>query len=983
MSQMKFFDLINEIDLLLLRKPTDEDCLTQLVKLVTDDGLRRYFFDHLENPEWIGPLKSKGFFSNPPKPNRDEDRGTIGFPPWPESRYLARMASLSPETVTEVLLQIPDTDNVSVLEDLVDAALKMPPDIVARLVEKATEWARSPYQLLLPRKLGSLIAHFAKGGQVAASLDLAGILLEVLPDPTQKDKSETEGGYRLPPQPRARFDIWEYQKILEKDFPELVKLAGLPAFQLLCDLLETTVRLSQRRTDNKGPEDYSHIWRPAIEEHEQNQLYRLEDMLVSGVRDTAVFLAETKKTEVSELIKILEGRPWKIFWRMALHIIRLFSDEVPNIVASKLTDQELFDDYVMRHEYALLSDKCFGSLSPEQQQVILSWIKKAPDLQDFIESREQMTGKRPTDEDAEKYRKRWQLSRLSWFKRHLSGEWKQYYDSLLSELGEPEHPDFLSYSGATWVGPASPKSTEELQNMSVTDIVVFLQNWQHSGDTRAPSPDGLSRELSIVVAQEPRRFSTESPRFRGLDPTYVRGLIIGFRDALKQKRTFEWQPVFDLCQWAVKQPLDIQGQSNRMQDSDPDWGWTRRSIVDLLSSGFEEGEGCIHFDHRGIVWSILKPLTDDPDPTPEHEASYGGSNMDPTSLSINTTRGEAMHTVIRYALWVSRHFEKLPDGKKRLSRGFNEMPEVRTILEKHLDISQDPSLAIRSVYGQWFPWIVLLDMDWARNHTNQIFPSTESEKAFCEAAWDAYIVFCPPYDNVFGILRKQYIEAIKKLKIDAEEKRGLADPQERLAEHLMAYCWRGIINLKDPILTEFWERASDKVRGHAIAYVGENLHRWKKPVPPEILKRLRVLWETRVAIATSAPNNHKSEMAAFGWWFASKKFENKWAINQLIAALRLTGNIEPDHLVAECLASISQEMPRETLQCFELMIKGDQEGWRIYDWREHLRIVLSNTLQSSDPETVSAAEDFIHYLGSKGCFEFRDLLRSKRDSDNK
>jgi hypothetical protein len=39
----------------------------------------RYFFDRLENPEWIMPLKAKGFFNMPPKPQHDEERGTVGF----------------------------------------------------------------------------------------------------------------------------------------------------------------------------------------------------------------------------------------------------------------------------------------------------------------------------------------------------------------------------------------------------------------------------------------------------------------------------------------------------------------------------------------------------------------------------------------------------------------------------------------------------------------------------------------------------------------------------------------------------------------------------------------------------------------------------------------------------------------------------------------------------------------------------------------
>jgi hypothetical protein len=99
------------------KMPTPEQ-VTKTVVLLGHAEQYRYFFDRLENPLWIEPLKIKGFFSSPPQAIRDEARGTIGFPPWPASRYLARMAVRAPEIVLEVALQIPSTENVRVHEDL-------------------------------------------------------------------------------------------------------------------------------------------------------------------------------------------------------------------------------------------------------------------------------------------------------------------------------------------------------------------------------------------------------------------------------------------------------------------------------------------------------------------------------------------------------------------------------------------------------------------------------------------------------------------------------------------------------------------------------------------------------------------------------------------------------------------------------------------------------------------------------------------------
>ena len=187
------------------KTPTPEQ-VTKAVALLGHAEQYRYFFDRLENPQWIEPLKTKGFFGSPPQAI-----------PWPASRYLARMAARAPETVLEVALQIPSTDNVRVHEDLVDAALEIPANLAAKLVPKAKKWIELPYQLLLPEKLGALVEHLTKGGQIEAALDLAKSLLAVLPDPRATDKTSGEEAYPLSREPRARFDAWYYKEILEKN----------------------------------------------------------------------------------------------------------------------------------------------------------------------------------------------------------------------------------------------------------------------------------------------------------------------------------------------------------------------------------------------------------------------------------------------------------------------------------------------------------------------------------------------------------------------------------------------------------------------------------------------------------------------------------------------------------------------------------------------------------------------------------------------
>ncbi|MEH2338207.1 hypothetical protein [Nostoc sp.] len=122
-----------------------------------------------------------------------------------------------------------------------------------------------------------------------------------------------------------------------------------------------------------------------------------------------------------------------------------------------------------------------------------------------------------------------------------------------------------------------------------------------------------------------------------------------------------------------------------------------------------------------------------------------------------------MHTVVRYALWIRRNFEEIPENAEQLARGFNEMPEVRQVLDEHLNLEQEPSSAIRSVYGRWFPWLVLLDPLWADQSAERIFPQDESFSNLRLAAWESYITFCSVYDNVFDLLHEEYRYTVEQI----------------------------------------------------------------------------------------------------------------------------------------------------------------------------------------------------------------------------
>jgi hypothetical protein len=142
-----------------------------------------------------------------------------------------------------------------------------------------------------------------------------------------------------------------------------------------------------------------------------------------------------------------------------------------------------------------------------------------------------------------------------------------------------------------------------------------------------------------------------------------------------------------------------------------------------------------------------------------------------------------METVVKYALWVRKGFERSGNGDVLLKQGFDAMPEVKKVLNKHLDVNAEPSITIRAVYGAYFPWLHLLDARWAEEHTARILPRDRPE--FWHAAWDTYLCHCVPYDSVFKWLKNEYSFAVQQVGAHEHGWETPEAPDYSLAQHLM------------------------------------------------------------------------------------------------------------------------------------------------------------------------------------------------------
>ncbi|MHB8172963.1 MAG: hypothetical protein ACYDFU_00690 [Nitrospirota bacterium] len=942
------------------------ELIQEAIKLISKrDANYRHFFDKLPSAKWIKPLWENKLFKEPPSPLSD---GTyINFPFWPESRYLARVADQDPETVLEVISNIPETENTRVHEDYVEALLKMSPELGVKLLDKVLMWAKSKYQLSLPRLLGDLMVHWANDGKAVEALRLADVLFDIRPKSDEGDENARLSRYL---RSQTYIGEWEYQEILTKQYPEVVKTSGIDAIKLLIEKLNKAIEAE--RTDNtyEGPEDYSYIWRPAIEEHSQNFSWGATRILVAGLRNTAEQLISEHLTTFDEVLAILEAQRWIIFHRIALYLIRIFPSLAEEQIRVKLTNKGLFDNHSLKHEYALLLKEHFDSLSPEDQDKILSWINDGPDEKEYIDLYKSREGIEPTREWLTQAKNIWRRDRLAWFKDSLPDDWRKKYDELVKELGEPEHPDFASYS-ESWSGPISPISADQLKKKTPNEVVEYLKTWQPPDKKiigPSPEPWGLAITFGSLVAEMPAEYSEVAGRIKEVDPDYGTEYLRGLREAVTNKKPIQWQPVLDLCKWIVSQSQELGDAIKK--------GWGRKAVADLLESGFNNREAEVPFGMRELLWEILLPLTEDADPTPERESKSTSSLMGASSVAINSVRGEAMHAVIKYAFWVDRNMPRVGGG---IPSGFDAIPEVKAVLDKHLNISVDGSLAIRSVYGQYFPWLNQIDPEWTRASVNKIFPLDGAGREYFMAAWLAYVMFNRAYRSICGLLLDQYKFAIE---LSSEKKGGrkeLSEEDMQLARHLMQFYWMGELD-DEPgraLLDMFWQEASESLSAYAIEFIGDSLRGTAEGVNEKIISKLQELWENRLAVNTSSGTCNKAQIASFGYWFGSGKFNIEWALSQLLEAIKVAGYILDDRHVIKLLAEIADSKPLEAVACLRTIVKMKDSDWGIYGWEKGARSILLKALNSDIKGAVESAVSLIHEMGSMGFNQFRDLLKKK------
>lgn len=871
---------------------TPEVIETILGAVQTVTGMRTHFFARIPHPTWAAHLWSHGLYATPPSLQIDaQGRQFLGH--WDAQRYLISVAAQAPDIVMRHAMTI--SSYGWYIRWALEAVCSIPPAMALPITERIVFWFGDPEVAReIDHSAYQLIMRFASAGEADAAFAIfEAMITPCLPSPEQA------GEMRMGPDGLALQS--DYYELFTNELPQLVQLD----FGRLVVVLERNLRalVSFNASPNSYVAGYA-FWRSAIGDSDQDSDRIPVDKLLVALRNVlraGLDAGATSAFATATTTKYLQDE-YVIFRRLAIHLIARTPGAFPNELAMLLLDRDYYDDSAIHHEFFQLLRIGFPFLSEAQQVQVVQIIRDGLNQTQRLEVMDILQRDSQIDPSAElaRYAECWIRDRLLMLREYLRGEDAQLLHDLVSRHGEPEHPDYqIWHSSATWVQDSSPIAHEQILAMSQDELLNYVETWRPSERTsivREETRSGLAGAIAAALLPHSADRHETILAVAASDPLFALPFL-GRLSNQDDQPTVPWELALLLCEQVVS------GQEQKLAD-DSVWA-ARRSelrmaLLRLLERGLkQDNELPAHF--RARVRSILLTLADDPDPTRMDDEPDDGvfSHNDPLSLSLNHVRSRAIALLIEYA--VQQANDDLEQG---ISSQAVDRPDslrldeqLRDLLTAKLDVMQEPSWAVRSVYGQYLQTLFWLDATWVTQNLDRILPESDTEVGtrMFVAAWDGFVVSGRyfPSQSLRTLLQPKYLRAVSNLAAGRVTK-GL-DPAHRLAEHVVF----DYLHSEQALATESPDSASlvvvffEKAPRDSRSRVAWSI--WQACIqnPQGFWPRVSVLWQWRVATAagSAAPSEFADEMTYYAQLpFAVREFVPLSTIADLLKeTLRMSG----------------------------------------------------------------------------------------------
>lgn len=839
----------------------DSDAAELIVSLLqTKDDLRFYFFRSNPSVAWAYILWDRGFFTTPPEPEKVENGYSLK--PWDAQYFLISVASQVPEIVIQHVNMI--SGHGWYRARAIEALCKIPVSESEKVLGRLLDWLSDPdIREMIEKEILEFIELLLSQNRIEAALKLFDAVFDprALSTSSKSVFNDHKEMFGSKQHPLVAFDQLKNQSTKE------VAL-------ILEKHLVNNLKRNAEKSGNPAIE-FSSSWRSAIEDTDQDILNTYNDQVLCALRDTLEILADSDQDKFKSIVKRYLDERHNILRRLGLYLLQMqpgmFSSEIP----LELINRVNIDEISTHHEYFMLLANGFPLLSDSEKESMVAMILDGPDIGELNRIADLIY--KDADFNREEWlsnqKKFWIRDRLWMIKDYLDDQNRKLLDKLIQESRIPDHPAFLSWmSGGFTISDVSPFSEKDLETLSPDDLLNTVQSWRPNVDERF-GPErityaGFADEIAKLVCSSPEIYESSLSRIAIMRSEFAVAILSRWTNP-EYKGPLSWSIIISLCKSLLDNPI-VWDNTKPMSYDDESWRNVRMAIARLFEVGFSNNEKAIPLEYISDVQELLLKLVDDPDPTFDDDRPSEGwfGHNDPRTVALNHVRPVAVDALIISIDFNYRGLVKDVDP----SESVRSMPlNLQEKLEQKLDPDNEPSRAVRSVFGWRLPTLYWIDKDWTRNNLDKIFPVDGDDESIWLfiSAWDSYIIN-RYWAELFQLMLPKYERAIQYVTQGFVTESHLHQTTQ-LAFHLLIEYLLSKYDIRstqgqESLLVKFLNLASPELRSK----VPWALWRVLVDNPDELSlfwSRAKSLWEWREkesAIVNHAPE-FNAEISEFAW----------------------------------------------------------------------------------------------------------------------
>ena len=901
----------------------NRDELGILERISARKELQPFFFKKAKGLKWFDALDEKGYFQpiNNPKPIPSKEDGYFTIPFWAATEYLVK-------TSTELLVEenyafakrfldiIRTTTQLAMDEDFSNYRTwwqfsKIIQNIPLELIKLDDDFTYIDYWLkddfertLVATELGKKWLNSLLDKPSEQIEDIAINLLKVLCDTSLSVEKIADNAIHGP---QFRITDWDAKEIINTIAEKSGRVLELKATQVFKEELERVLNI----TDD---DEYSSLWRGAIEDHDQNHsTNQTKEILVSALRDSTMAYIQENKHEAVSTVAGLLNQSLQIVKRIAIYLVEKNHDLLKELT-DNIISEELFDDN-FRHEMWHFLHNCYPSFSSLTKRRVQEKIHQLTEIDDQGNSLDEATA----------------YIKAVWFsaiKGHNKALNKQYSELVELAGAEPKNPDFSTYWTFDTVTHQSPKAPEELLAMSIDERITYINEFRAIDVSfDEPSINGLVKALKMAIKASPLEFTVHMDKYVDLETPYTHAFIETFRELWVENVKLPWDTIWknllEFCKVIIdKESFGLIENEKHSSIYATDNNRIIGSIGQLIQSGARSDSHSFSPDFIEDAKDIILHILDKVDSKNfEH-------NGDAVITATNSPRGICLEALIILVL----HSCRLENREKNDHK--NTWNEFQPIFEQELANSKDEKYEFITLLVYYLPNFFYMSRDWVIKNMALIFDKNIYPKWLCVMQAYSHVNYF--YEDVYGHLKEKgyFLDALD------DDNLNMQVLEKVIKDICIAYT-RDHESLQDEgsLINQLLVRRKKKELGYLIWLIWAN----RDDTSNKLYQKVMELWLYLLNIINLDTRDGKILASKLCKWSVFVNEEDKDNLHLLLQVAAFAHEDHNSYILLESIARISTTQPEEAFKIWESMLQEDAPTYP----EDTIRKILTNLLVSS------------------------------------